>query len=156
MGDWLERPAGAHGRIRADGGRLVYHDRPIQLWGVNLSYAAGAAPEKAIATRRAALYAKYGINSVRLHKFADGVGWAGILTRDSTIAYDPDGLDRFDYQVAQFKRAGIYVKLSQSLGPTKFGRRELALASRTSTLRRSSTCWHTATRTQTRRTPRTR
>jgi hypothetical protein len=128
MGDWLERPAGVHGRIRADGGRLVYHDRAIQLWGVNLSYAVGAAPEKAIADKRAALYAKYGINSVRLHKFADGVGWAGILTRDSTTTYDPDGLERFDYQIAQFKRAGIYVKLSQSFGPPKFGRRELALA----------------------------
>jgi hypothetical protein len=126
MNDWLERPAGAHGRVRADGSRLVYNGRPIQLWGVNLCFAAGAAPEKAIADKRAAMYAKYGINSVRFHKFADGAGWAGILTKDSTTAYDPDGLDRFDYQVAQLKQAGIYVKLSQHFGPPKFGRKELA------------------------------
>ena len=66
--------------------------------------------------KRASFYAKYGINAVRLHKYADGPGWAGIQSKDSFVALDPDGLDRMDYQVAQFKQQGIYVELSAHFG----------------------------------------
>ncbi len=36
--------------------------------------------------------AKYGINAVRLHKYADGSGWAGIQSPDSFVNFDADGL----------------------------------------------------------------
>jgi hypothetical protein len=118
--DWLEKPAGKHGRIQAQGDQLIYNGKPIQLWGLNLCYGA-CAPDKALADKRAALYSRYGINSVRLHKFADGTGWSGIQSRQSVAEFDPEGLDRMDYQVARFKASGIYVKLSAHFGTVKIG-----------------------------------
>jgi len=111
LADWLDAPAGRHGRIRAEGDRLVLAGHPIKLWGINLSYAA-CAPTKALAEKRADFYARHGINAIRLHKFADGPGWAGIQGPDSFLDFDPEALDRFDYFVAALKRRGIYVKLS--------------------------------------------
>lgn len=120
MDDWLEKPAGKQGRIRRLDDALVYGGKPIKLWGLNLCYGA-CSPDHELADRRAAFYAKYGINSVRLHKFADGTGWAGIQSEESAAEYDPVGLERMDYQVAQFKEAGIYVKLSAHFGTIKLG-----------------------------------
>jgi hypothetical protein len=120
MEDWADRPAGGRGRITRAGDRLVYGGKPLKLWGLNLCYG-DCAPEKALADRRAAFYAKYGINAVRLHKFADGPGWAGIQSPDSAVEFDAAALDRMDYQVAQFKKAGIFVLLSAHFGTLKLG-----------------------------------
>jgi len=120
MEDWLERPAGKHGRIERRGEALVYGNRPIKLWGLNLCYGA-CAPEKPLADKRAAFYRKYGINAVRLHKFADGPGWAGIQAKESCVEFDPAALDRMDYQVAKLKEAGIFIKLSAHFGTLKLG-----------------------------------
>ena len=120
LADWLEKPAGKHGRIKSQGDQLSYNEKPIKLWGLNLCYGA-CSPEKALADKRAAFYPRYGINAVRLHKFADGTGWAGIQSPESAAEYDAAGLDRMDYQVAKFKEAGIYVKLSAHFGTIKLG-----------------------------------
>lgn len=120
MADWLDRPAGRQGRIARKDDQLLYAGRPIKLWGLNLCYGA-CAPEKPLAERRAAFYPKYGINAVRLHKFADGAGWAGIQSAESCVEYDPEGLDRMDYQVAQLKQAGVYIELSAHFGSLKLG-----------------------------------
>ena len=117
---WIERPAGKHGRIARQGARLVYNGKPIKLWGINLCFSA-CAPKKELADKRAAFYPKYGINSVRLHKFADGHGWAGIQSADSVAAFDPDALDRMPIQVARLKAAGIFTKLSAHFGTMKMG-----------------------------------
>jgi|GEM_PF-190555 len=117
---WLDKPAGKHGRIQRQADQLIYNQRPIKLWGLNLCYSA-CAPEKALAERRASFYPHYGINAVRLHKFADGRGWQGIQANSSAAEYDPAGLDRMDYQVAQFKAAGIYVVLSAHFGTIRLG-----------------------------------
>lgn len=122
MSDWLESPAGKHGRITRQDNRLVYNGQPIKLWGLNLCYST-CAPENSIADKRALFYAKYGINSVRLHKYADGSGWQGIQSRDSFLDFDPTALDRMDYQIAQFKKRGIYTKLSSTFG-VKLGARD--------------------------------
>ena len=124
MDDWFDAPAGRHGRIVAEGDRLVYDGRPIKLWGLNVCFAA-CAPERALAQRRAAFYRRHGINSVRLHKYADGPGWAGILSPESFVAFDAEALDRMDYFVAQLKEAGIYVKLSAHFGAQKLGPAEI-------------------------------
>jgi hypothetical protein len=87
---------------------------------LNLCYSA-CAPEKDLADRRAAFYAKYGINSVRLHKFVDGARWAGIQSENSCVEFDPRALDRMDYQIARFKAAGIYVALSAHFGSLRLG-----------------------------------
>jgi len=120
MEEWIERPAGKHGRIQRQDDKLMYNGRPIKLWGLNLCYGA-TKPEKELADKRAALYPKYGINSVRLHKFADNHGWGGIQSKDSCVEFDAAGLDAMDYQVARFKQAGIYVKLSAHFGTQKLG-----------------------------------
>ena len=120
MEDWLERPAGKHGRIVRRDDALLYDGKPIKLWGSNLCFAT-CAPDKTLADKRARFYSKYGINAVRLHKYADGAGWAGIQSKDSFVEFDPEGLDRMDYQVARFKEAGIYVKLSAHFGSQKLG-----------------------------------
>jgi hypothetical protein len=121
MADWLDRPAGRRGRIQRRGKDLYYDGERIKLWGLNLCYRAGCAPKKEIADRRAALYSRNGVNAVRMHKWADGPGWAGIQSADSVAEFDPEGLDQFDYQVAKLKEAGIYVKLSQAFGTIKIG-----------------------------------
>jgi len=123
MNDWWDKPAGRHGRVRREGDQLVYNGKPIKLWGLNNSFSA-CAPDRPIAERRAKFYVKYGVNSVRLHKFADGTGWSGILSKDSAVTYDPEGLDRMDYYVAQLKDQGIFVKLSPTFGPPSIGRAE--------------------------------
>ncbi len=120
MQGWFETPAGKHGRITREGDKLLYNARPVKLWGINLCYSA-CSPEKELADKRAAFYTKYGINSVRLHKYIDGPGWAGIQSADSCVQFDPAGLDRMDYQVARFKEAGVYVLLSAHFGALKLG-----------------------------------
>jgi len=120
MQAWLDKPAGQHGRIVRQDDQLIYRDKPIKLWGINLCYST-CAPDKKLAEKRATFYAKYGVNSVRLHKYADGPGWAGIQSKDSFVEFDPEGLDRMDYQIAQFKKQGIYVLLSPIFGSQKLG-----------------------------------
>jgi len=115
MQSWLERPAGAHGRIVRKGDALYYNGRLIKLWGLNNTYG-NCAPDKELAEKRAAFYAKYGINAVRLHKYADKPAGGGIQSKDSFVEFDPAALDRMDYLVAQFKKRGIYVLLSSTFG----------------------------------------
>ena len=113
MEDWLEPPAGKHGRISMEGDKLVCNGKAIKLWGLNDTYR-GCFPVKAMADRQAAYYAKYGINSVRFHKYADGPGWAGILSTNGVLEFDAMQLDRMDYFVAKLKEKGIYIELSSN------------------------------------------
>ncbi|MCX7800131.1 MAG: hypothetical protein N2109_07300 [Fimbriimonadales bacterium] len=115
LSNWLAAPAGSEGRVVARGDRLFAGGRPIRLWGVNVCYS-DCAPPKELADRRAAFYARNGVNAVRLHKFADGPGWAGIQEPGSFARFDAEALDRFDYFVAALKKRGIYVKLSPTFG----------------------------------------
>lgn len=120
MEDWIDAPAGKFGRIERKIDQLLYNGKPIKLWGLNLCYGA-TAPEKVLADRRSRFYPRYGINAVRLHKFADGPGWAGIQSKESCVEFDPAALDRMDYQVAQFKKSGLYLLLSAHFGALKLG-----------------------------------
>jgi len=113
--DWIEKPAGKHGRPKIEGQKLIYNGKELKIWGLNNSYSA-CSPKKETADKRASWYAKYGVNGVRLHKYADGPGWSGIQSEDSFVKLDPEGLDRMDYFVARLKENGIYVKLSPTFG----------------------------------------
>jgi hypothetical protein len=119
-GAWLDGPAGKYGRITRKGDQLLRNGKALAFWGINVCYAA-TAPDKALAERRAAFYASHGINAVRLHKYADGHGWAGILSRDSFTQFDPAALDRMDYFIAELKKRGIYTKFSPTFGTFKLG-----------------------------------
>ena len=116
MSAWLDAPAGKHGRITRRDDELMYNRKPIKLWGLNCCYNA-CSPEKEQADQRAAVYARYGVNAVRLHKFADGTKSQGILDGKSYVGFDPAALDRLDYFVAALKKKGIFVKLSPNFGP---------------------------------------
>jgi glycosyl hydrolase family 42 (putative beta-galactosidase) len=116
MQEWTEKPAGRAGRITRDGDKLTYDGNPIKLWGLNLCFE-NCLPPKDVADKRAAFYAKYGINSVRLHKFTE----SSYQTGDSVVDFNPAAIDRMDYQIAKLKDAGIYVDLSVHFGAMVLG-----------------------------------
>jgi hypothetical protein len=112
MRDWFDA---INAPAVRDHDRLTIAGKPAKFWGINLTYR-GCSPTKEVAESRAKLYAKYGYNAVRLHKYADGPGWAGIQSKTSFAEFDPDALDRMDWQVAKFKEQGIRIKLSPTFG----------------------------------------
>ena len=120
MSDWLDAPAGKHGRITSKGDQLIYDGKPVVMWGINLCYGA-TAPEKELADARAQLYADYGINTVRFHKYADRGGRSEVRSANSFTAFNPDGLDRMDYFISKLKEKGIYVELSPTFGTFNLG-----------------------------------
>jgi hypothetical protein len=127
MADWLEKPAGKHGRIRREGDHYVCNGKPFKLWGVNLAFS-GCFPPKDASDKRTALYAKYGLNQARIHKYADGcAAWQGILSMESFTKFNPERLDRMDYQIAKMKEAGIYFSLSPHLGFVPIGPEDLKI-----------------------------
>jgi hypothetical protein len=116
VNDWLERPAGKHGGVRMVKDRFEFEDgTPVKFWGVNLSYTANA-PDKETADFTAARYAKYGINSVRMHKFSYPTGQMGIGDPNDSTHMDAKGLDRLDYFVSKLKEHGVYFGWSHSYG----------------------------------------
>lgn len=121
MKGWLDT---VNAPVHSDGERLLVGDRAEKFWGLNLTYGS-TAPAKELAVQRAKLYAKYGFNAVRLHKYADGPGWAGIQSATSFAEFDPAALDRFDWQVAKLKEQGIRIKLSPTFG-IQLGRDDVA------------------------------
>jgi len=121
----LDAPAGRHGFVRAQGGHFVTDAGPIRFHGTNLTGPANF-PSRADADKLAARLARFGINCVRLH-FMDT--WyvnfmtrptQGILADDTHTQreLDPKQLDRLDYMIAAFKRAGIYVNINLHVGRT--------------------------------------
>lgn len=118
MEDWNSEPAGKHGRIEMQEDKLFYNGKEIKIWGINNTYGA-CAPEKAMADKRAAFYRKFGLNGIRLHKYADRPG-IGIQAAHSFTEFDPEALDRMDYYVKTLKDHGLYTKLSPTFG-VKFG-----------------------------------
>jgi hypothetical protein len=121
MDAWNREPAGAHGRVVSRGNQLLVGGAPTKFWGLNDTFGPGCAPARDLAEQRAILYARMGVNAVRLHKYADGPGWAGVLSREHFTEFDPAALDRMDYFIAQLKARGIYVKLSPNFGDVRLG-----------------------------------
>jgi hypothetical protein len=113
---WHDAPAGKYGRVTRVDDKLIYNNEPIKLWGLNLCYA-NCLPDKARADARAKFYPKFGINSVRLHKYAE----SAYMSAGSAAEFDPQAIDLMDYQIAKFKEAGIFVKLSVHFGTTILG-----------------------------------
>jgi hypothetical protein len=113
--EWNSDPAGKFGRIEARDDKLFYNNREIKLWGLNNTYGA-CAPDREMADKRAAFYRKFGVNSVRLHKYADGSGGSGIQSENSFTELDAEALNRMDYYIHSLKNNGIFVKLSPTFG----------------------------------------
>jgi hypothetical protein len=118
MEEWLEKPAGIHGQARLVDGKDYFQfedGTKIKFWGTNLSYGASA-PSKENADFTAKRFAKYGINSVRMHKFLGPNGWEGIADANDSTLFDAAGIDRLDYFSKQLTDSGVYYSFSHTFG----------------------------------------
>ncbi|HEY2012065.1 MAG TPA: hypothetical protein VGH38_01135, partial [Bryobacteraceae bacterium] len=117
----LDAPAGKDGFVRIQGGHFVKPDgKRIRFWGVHLTdWSRGSVeiPPKEDTPMWAATLARYGVNMVRLH-FLDLPSPRGIIdsTRADSRTFDPQQLDRLDFEIAEFKKRGIYVDLNLNVG----------------------------------------
>lgn len=119
MAHLIDGPAGKHGFIRVENGRLVDDNGPVRLHATNLTGPANF-PTHEAADKLAARLARFGVNCVRLHYFDEAYGnfmtpkVQGIIADDPATQrkLDPKQLDRFDYMIAAFKKRGIYVNIN--------------------------------------------
>ncbi len=125
MSSWLDKPAGKYGRVMRKDDQLIYNGSPIKFWGINNCYY-GPYPSHETARQQARFYARYGINSVRFHKFADGSTWNGLLSSDSYVKFNPQRCEKMDYLVNEYKQQGIFIKLSANFGRARLFKDDLA------------------------------
>jgi len=105
---WIERPAGRHGFVRAEHGRLVTDTGPIRFWATNLCFDA-CFPTHQQAERVAARLARLGINCVRMHHMDSRSIWGDSPNK---LTIDPKRLERLDYLIYQLKLHGIYTNIN--------------------------------------------
>lgn len=115
MERWIEAPAGNHGGVLMVGDHFEFTDgTPIKFWGVNNGNSNFQAPkdgesnEEAFA-RAAQHYVKYGVNCVRMHKFAENQ-WG--VFGNSVLDFVPEKMGRFDQYLHQMKKHGVYFGFS--------------------------------------------
>lgn len=102
MQDWLS-PSDDIAVI--DGATIHQNHRAQKVWGTNVEYI-DVAPTQKNADKRTRFFAKYGINSVRLHKLTNS-SWEGLGNDLSASQYDEKKLSRFDYWLHTLKDHGI-------------------------------------------------
>ena len=116
VSDWIDRPAGGHGFVRASSGRLVTDAGPIRFWATNLCFDA-CFPSPPQAEQVAARMARLGINCVRMHHMDARSIWGASENKN---IIDPAQLAKLDYLIYQLKLHGIYTNInlhvSRSLG----------------------------------------
>ena len=105
---WLDRPAGGHGFVRVEEGRLVTDAGPIRFWATNFCFEA-CFPDQQQAERAAARLARLGINCVRMHHMDSRSIWGDSPDK---LTIDPNKLDRLDYLIYQLKQHGIYTNIN--------------------------------------------
>lgn len=117
----LDGPAGKDGFIRIRNGHFVRPDgRRIRFWGVHFTdWSRGSVeiPPKEDMPMWAATLARFGVNLVRLH-FLDLPSPRGIVdsSGNDSRSFDPQQLDRLDFEISEFKKRGIYVDLNLNVG----------------------------------------
>ena len=105
----LDAPAGQFGFVTVRDGHFAFSqtgDR-VRFFGVNLAKDSVFIPKPQI-DRLAALFARSGINLVRIHQIDDA---QGILDPDSPRLFRPAMIDLLDYWIAKLKERGIYLAL---------------------------------------------
>lgn len=125
------RPAGARGRVRAQGDALVFADgSPARFWGVNVQANALFSSSDAQIAHHARRLARMGVNLVRLHHHDSH--WVrpnifGPNKKDSpdTSRIDAASMRKIDLWAAQLRAQGIYLWLDlhvgRVLGPDEAG-----------------------------------
>lgn len=109
---FFRQPAGSLGWTRAAGENLEFEKAPGVPVRFHGACGCGPAfyPPKALAERYAKVMRKYGFNQIRLHSLFDE-----LLQKDGQYTlpeYNETRLDKFDYLVAELKKAGLYVNPS--------------------------------------------
>jgi len=101
----LEPPAGKHGWLRVSEGHFRFADgTPVRFFGVNVAKEA-VFQSREVIDRAVAVFARSGINMVRLHHVDDRGGvWAG-------GKLDEERMRTLDYWVYRLREAGIYTYL---------------------------------------------
>ena len=117
----LDAPAGKDGFIRIRNGHFARPDgRRIRFWGVHFTdWSRGSVeiPPKEDMPMWARTLARFGVNLVRLH-FLDLPSPRGIVdsSGNDSRSFDPQQLDRLDFEISEFKERGIYVDLNLNVG----------------------------------------
>jgi hypothetical protein len=111
MQQWLDAPAGKYGFVQVDDEKLVFENgQAVKFWGTNICSRLPYVPaEKADSFVH--FISKYGINSVRFHKFS----WYA-YHGDKSTEFDPEMFKRFDYFQAKLREKGIYYGWSHIYG----------------------------------------
>lgn len=112
-------PAGAAGRVRAQGETLVFADgSPARFWGVNIQANALFGTQDSDIKRHAARLARMGVNLVRLHHHDSDWVKPNIFGRgaQSSARLDSGSLVRLDAWIAALKARGIYIWLDLHVG----------------------------------------
>ncbi len=117
----LDAPAGKHGFVKVKDGHFYFEDNTrARFLGFNIA-ARSNTPSHELADQLADHFASMGVNMIRMHAADNPIGevecsWtsckeAPLLDYDggSTINFNPEGLDRFDYLAAKLKEKGIYL-----------------------------------------------
>ncbi len=111
MADWLDKPAGKHGFVQMKDAGFEFEDgTPIKFWGVNIS-SERIFSEAKVADQYVSYLSKYGVNSVRFHKFT----WHAAKGDSSTVIRE-DLFEKMDYFLAKLKKNGIYYGWSHIYG----------------------------------------
>jgi hypothetical protein len=119
----LDAPAGCHGFVQTKDGHFYFEDGTrARFIGFNIATRSNT-PDHETAERLAERFAGMGVNVIRLHAADAPIGdepgsWsscreAPLLDYDkgTTRVFNPEGLDRFDYLIAQLKERGIYLHI---------------------------------------------
>ena len=107
-------PAGQLGFVQVRGGRFVFGERPdepVRFWGTNAALH-GPYPPKADAPGIAKALARQGVNMVRMHLYAVYEGT--MIAADGSL--NQEGLDLFEFFIAELKKAGVYVYMDLNDG----------------------------------------
>jgi len=115
VADRIDKPAGRHGWLKAEGENLVFEDgTPFKFWGSNVTEGQVCKPGRP--TLNAKRMTKLGINGMRFHKFT----WAGkgIISDPPTKVtdLDPARMKEMDQFFHELKQEGIYVTWSHIFG----------------------------------------
>jgi hypothetical protein len=112
MSTLLHTPAGRYGHLQRQGNRFEFQadpGKPVKFWGICVG---SILPTEELQRRQARLYAKHGVNLVRLHPVESVLG---LLQKDpgtGVRSLDPARLDTFDRWFSILKERGIYMDWS--------------------------------------------
>lgn len=104
----LDAPAGKYGFVKVKNGHFTYSTgQRARFFGINLAKDTVFIEKKQI-DRLVALFARAGINLVRIHHIDDT---QGILDPDPNRIFRPERLDLVDYWIYKLKERGIYLAM---------------------------------------------